>query len=156
MNGDLALEVQQAIFDKLSGDAALVGMVGRNPKLNNAPNVYDHVPDDKELGEVDGTDRRFIQIGDYSATDGGDKSDPGQVGMFDIYCWSRAKGNTSALLVARRVVQLMHEKPMPLNKGEAVLVRLSFAGMMRDPDGMSRKAIRRFNIITSDPPTAEE
>lgn len=153
MNGDLALEVQTAVYQRLAEDAVLVGLIGLHATLGT-PRIFDHVPDDQELGQdPDDTDACFIQIGDYSAVDAGDKSDPGQEGVFDIYCWSRSKGNVQALTIARQVVRLLHEKPLPLEVGEAPLVRCQFSAMMRDPDGKSRKAIRRFRIITSDPPS---
>lgn len=139
-NGDLSLEVQQAIFTRLSEDTVL-----QSPEFLGGKNVFDHVPDQQPPN--------FICISGATWQDWGDKTDPGQTGVFPVRCWTRDKGNKRALLIARRVVALLHEQTLPLVAGQAVLVRFTNGGDVPDADGVSIQAYRNFKIIVSDPPT---
>jgi Protein of unknown function (DUF3168) len=137
MNGDLALEVQTSIFSLLVNDPTLL-----SAGYLNGPNVFDHIPDNSPPN--------FICLDDAEYADGGDKTDPGQQGMFYVRCWTREKGNKVGLTIARRVVALLHEQPLVLQSGFVTVLRLSSSGTRRDPDGVSRQAYRVFRIIVSE------
>ena len=106
------------------------------------PYVYDHIPDNAPPN--------FIHLDPASWADGGDKSDPGQQGMFYVRAWTREKGNKLALTLGARIVSLLHEKSIPLTSGSITLLRFASGGIMADPDGVSRQAYRVFRIIVSE------
>ncbi len=137
--GDLTLEVQLAVVERLLADPIIV-----SPQFLNGPNVFDHVPDQQPPN--------FICVAGATSNDHGDKSDPGQDELFPIRVWTREKGDKLGLKIAKRIVELFHEKALPLTAGQATLIRLKSGGSIPEGDGVSRQVYRNFRIITSEPP----
>ncbi len=142
MNGDLAYEVQEAIFKALCNTPAVATLV--TPE-GGAARISDCVPDEEEF--------EHIQIGDVTWADHGDKTDPGQDGIFALHIWTRRKGNKNLYLIGRQINLLFHEQPLVLVAGAVTLLRHSSSVLVRDPDGRSRQLVKNFRIITTDPLT---
>jgi hypothetical protein len=137
MNGDLSAEVQTSLFSVLSSDPVLL-----SAEYLGGPYVFDHVPDNSPPD--------FVCLDAASWADGGDKTDPGQAGMFYVRTWTRDKGNKRALMIAARIVALLHEATIPLTAGSITLLRFHSGGIEADPDGVSRQAWRVFRLIVSE------
>ncbi len=139
-NGDLALEVQEAIIARLLGDPTLI-----SKKYLDGPNVFDHIPDQQPPN--------FISISGATYQDAGDKTDPGQSGVFPVRVWTREKGDKLGLLIAKRITVLLHEQSIQLTAGQMPLIRFSSGGTVPSGDGVSRQVYRNFKIIVTDPST---
>lgn len=143
MNGDLGLEVQAAIFATITTDPTIKGMVDCR--------VYDHVPQD---AAPQAEDFPFIQIGDATFSDWGDKSEPGQTGTFPMNIYSRTRDNEELLKIRRQCVNLLHQKPTPMEQGQMVLCRFEYSNVRMLSDGVTRQTSLRFRIITSENPAS--
>jgi hypothetical protein len=142
MNGDLALEVQAAIFAAISNDSSVRGIVQNR--------IFDHVP------QIEGREQTkfpFLQIGDAQFNDWGDKSEPGQIGTFSMNAYSRERSNEEALKIRRACVNVLHQKPVPMEEGQMVMCRFEYSNLRMLSDGVTRTTSFRFRIIISENPT---
>lgn len=140
MNGDLALEVQAAVYAALVNDPILRQYIEAE---DGTYRIYDTVPDACEF--------EYIVIGDASWSDHGDKTDPGQDGIFTLHVWTRQKGNRNLYLIGRQITRIFHEQPLVLTSGQVTLCRNVFTQIM--PDGINRHLVKNFRIVVSDPAT---
>jgi len=139
MNGDLALEVQTSIYKSLTNDPAVATLIGNG--ADGRLRIYDSMPDDEVF--------EFIHIGQVAWNDYGDKTDPGQNGVFNIAVWTRRKENRILFLIGREMTRIFHEQPVILTDGEVVLIRHNFT--QTNSDGINRMLVKNFKIIVTDP-----
>lgn len=141
MNGDLALEVQQAIFRSLTNDPVLAGLLGKN--ASGQVRVFDSVPDGEAM--------EFIHVGDVIWNDWGDKTDPGQDGVFTLHVWTRQKANLPLYKIGREITRIFHQQRLVLSVGEVTLLRQTFSQVLVDANGRDRQLVKNYRITTSDP-----
>ena len=128
--------VQVAIYQRLTGDAALAGLV---------TGVYDEVPE--------GTAYPYVRIGDHLSIDDNAHGQYGREIPSTIHIWTQARGNAQGQDIANRIVELLdhqHRALSALLAGHRVVsIRCEFDQALKDPNPELRHHVLRFRIITS-------
>ncbi|MBN2906135.1 MAG: DUF3168 domain-containing protein [Rhodobacteraceae bacterium] len=105
MSYGVAAALQAAIFERLSGDAALAAIVG--------PAVYDAVP----RGALP---RTYVSLGPEEARDASDKTGAGARHLFTISVISDEAGFARAKAAAAAVSDALTGAPLALTRGHVV------------------------------------
>ena len=126
--------VQVAIYQRLTGDSALMALVS---------GVYDQVPENKA--------KPYVRIGDHLSTPDNDLTSYGREITVTIHVWTQARGNTSGQAIAARIGQLLdHQERQLLVEGHQVVsIRQEFDQALPDPDPQVRHHVLRFRITTA-------
>ena len=134
MNAEL--EVQKAIFDKLSTDTALSALVA---------GVYDAVPQPADSG----SDLQFpyVTIGEDTALDWDTDTSVGKGATLTIHSWSRYRGRTEVKQIQGAIYEALHLSNLSVFGYTTVLCLSEFSESMLDPDGLTRHGVQRFRII---------
>ncbi|MFQ5954710.1 MAG: DUF3168 domain-containing protein [Kiloniellales bacterium] len=127
---DASGAVQTAIYDRLTGDATLMGMVKA---------VHDQVPEDAKFP--------YVTIGDDTATDFDTKTETGQELTLTLHAWSRAHGRKEVKDILARIYALLHEQALTITGFTHVLARFEFTQTFRDPDGLTQHGVARYRVI---------
>lgn len=126
------LEVQTAIYDKLTGDSTLMALI---------TGVYDHVPE--------GTVHPYVVIGETTATAENAHDRIGKDQVVTLHVWSKQHGFSEALEIAARICTVLEHQSLTVSGYDHVLTAFEFAQTLRDPDPEIRHVPVRFRILTS-------
>ncbi|PRX35390.1 Protein of unknown function [Meinhardsimonia xiamenensis] len=127
--------LQEAVFARLQGDAALVALVGSA--------IYDEVPP----GALPPT---YVSIGPEEARDASDGSVRGARHDFTVSVISDAAGFQTAKEVAVAVSDALLGAPLALSRGRVVGLWFLSAKAARDEAGVLRRIDLRFRARTED------
>ena len=125
--------LQAAIFERLTGDATLTGLVG-------ADGVTDRILPRPKLPLVV---LRSIDSSDY-----GTASEGGEVHVISIEVWSEAAGNREAQAIAARVRVLLDDVPLALDGAHLVSILHRTTSQRRDGKSRFHRAELRFRAVT--------
>lgn len=125
--------IQQAIYDLLTGDSELMGLV---------TGVFDHVPE--------GTDYPYVVIGEATQVPDNRHGGFGASTTETLHVWTRERGFAGALAIETRIRQLLDERPLAVAGHHLVAVRYEFSQTLIDPEppGDIRHAPIRFRVTT--------
>jgi hypothetical protein len=128
-----AWALQQAIFARLSADAALLALLG-------GPRVYDDVPQ--------GAAFPYLTLGQSVARDWSTGSDDGSEHILTVHAWSKAGGKREVLEILGSVRAALHDTGLTLTGHRLVNLRHEHSEARRDPDGDVYHGIARFRAVT--------
>lgn len=125
--------VQQAIYDRLTGDSNLMGLVS---------GVFDYAPED--------VDHPYIVIGEVLTTPDNRHGGFGRSMLATLHIWTRSRGFASALTIEDRITQLLDHQDLTIPGHHTVSVRYEFSQTLTDPEppGDIRHIPIRFRVIT--------
>ncbi len=124
-----ARALQAAVFEALSGDAALASLLG-------GANVFDGAPRNQPAP--------YVHLGELNARDWSTATEAGTEINFAVVAWSRTEGRSEGLAIADRVVALLHDAALVLNGYRLVNLRhvTTETARVEKPEG--RRAVVRF------------
>ena len=137
MTAALSWPLQQALFARLTSNAALTNLLG-------GPKIYDAPPHQDGPGAARPP---YILLGDETIAPWSDKTAQGAVHDFALIIISRAAGFSQSKRLAAAVSDALLTPPaLPLARGR--LIRLDFlsATASRRPDGTARAPSRRIEL----------
>jgi hypothetical protein len=123
--------LQQAVYSRLSGDAALATMGAA---------VYDEVPQDAAYP--------YITLGDVTETSNDTMGRTGRDVTLTIHIWSQYPGSKQAKEVYGRLDELLDRWTPTVTGWNAVQMQQEFFESFRDPDGITRHGVARYRIHT--------
>lgn len=125
--------LQRAIYDTLTGDTTLVGLL-------NGPHVYDHVPR--------GTSFPYLTFGQSSERDWSTGGAPGHEHTVTLNVWSQARGRRQIQAIVAVMRGLLHEQPLTLDGHTLVNLRHDVTEVRREPDGETLRGVVRLRGVT--------
>jgi hypothetical protein len=125
--------LQQAIFAKLTGDAALVALLG-------GERVYDDVPTRAEFP--------YVTFAQTSERDWSTGSEDGAEHVLTLNVWSRGGGRKEAHEIIGAVRAALHDAALSLTGHRLVSLRHELSEARRDADGETWHGIVRLRAVT--------
>lgn len=125
--------LQLAIHDRLTGDAALLALLG-------APRVFDHVPR--------GAAFPYVTFGAARVDDWSTDEISGASHTIILHVWSRATGRSQALAIVAAITDALARVPLDLDGQRLVLFRHEACDLTRQADGETLLATLRFKALT--------
>lgn len=134
-------ELQEAIYGRLTGDAAVTALIGQR--------VYDNVP-----RGADGAVTAQFPYASFGPSD--ELSDDAEcITGFDISMqidvWSREPGYPEARQAADAVRQALHDHEFNLTGNALVYFKHRVTRFFRDPDGLTSHAALTFQAFAEQP-----
>lgn len=127
MSYGVAAALQAAVYQSLTADSVLAGLVGGA--------IYDQVP----AGQVP---TLYVSLGAETVTDRSDREGDGAEHSFVISVLSDAAGFTNAKAAAVAVSDALSNKDLTLSRGRLVYLNFDRAVAKRD----TRKNLRRIDL----------
>lgn len=138
---DPIYELQAGIVARLKSDATVTALIGQR--------VYDFVPADGSGQPM--AQFPYISMGPASAMeDDADCIDAVDV-MFRVEVWSRAVGYGEVMDIAGAVRKSLHRYDMTFATNALVEIEHRRTDRMRDPDGLTSRAVLEFGAIIETP-----
>jgi len=134
MSFALSGDLQGAVYQALSGDAALAGVVGTA--------IYDAVPQGA-LPEI------YVRLGSEATVDASDVSGDGAVHRFTVSVITTRPGFADAKAVAGAVTDVLHDGDLALDHGHLVSLRFERATAKRIDAMSARQIDLRFRARVS-------
>lgn len=128
-----AATLQRAIFERLSGDAALTALVG-------AGGVTDRLPGKERFP--------FVVLRSIESRDWSTASEPGEEHVVTIEIWSGKDGNLEAQTIAARVGALLDGAALSLAGHHLVNLLQRGGDVGRDGRSRHHRALLRFRAAT--------
>lgn len=125
------LEIQSAVYQRLSGDGELSGMV---------TGVFDGVPESQT--------HPYVELGEAIETPRNTSNDFGREVVVTLHIWDRYRGFARCLAIANRITALLDHQAMVLPGHQVVSVRHEFSQTLKDPDPEIRHVPVRFRLTT--------
>ncbi|MBD9731181.1 DUF3168 domain-containing protein [Streptomyces sp. H28] len=127
------LAVQSAVYARLKGDAALMGMIS---------GVYDYVPETAAYP--------FVVIGEALETPDNRHGGFGRQTVITLHVWSRYQGYAQVLRIGARVTELLDHQPLTIPGLSWIATRFEFSQTLTDPEppGDIRHLVLRYRIVT--------
>lgn len=120
-----ALELQAALVARVLTDGDLAALVdGR---------IHDGAPR--------ATAFPSITIGETGQADWSSDNEAGGEVRLTLHVWSRGVGKREAWTIIGHLMRLLHDAPLVLEAGALVLVRITFAEVRLDPDGITEHGV---------------
>jgi uncharacterized protein DUF3168 len=135
---DRSVELFEAIFDALNGDAALFELIGSDVYGNRR--IYDSPPQ--------GALPPYVVIGDETASDYGSSAGDAQEHTVTIHVWSEQPSTLQCKRIMAAVRDCLHDRTLNLDDGNCVYIRQEFKETFRDPDGVSHHGVMRYRALT--------
>jgi hypothetical protein len=123
--------IQAAVYDLLTGDAALMGLV---------TGVWDEVPE--------GTAYPYVVIGEALEQPEGAHDRFGRQTVITLHVWTDTRGFTATTQITARLVALLDHQPLTIAGHHHVSTRYEFSQTLRDPKPHLRHIPIRFRIFT--------
>lgn len=128
-----AAELQKAIFGALTGDTALVALLGD-------ARVYDHAPANAVFP--------YVTFGRTSVYDWSTGTESGTEQLFTLHIWSKAKGKKETLEIMELARARLDDQDLALDGHHLVNLRLEFAEARYDEDLSLHHGLLRFRAVT--------
>ncbi|MEP2920997.1 MAG: DUF3168 domain-containing protein [Sulfitobacter sp.] len=127
--------LQTAVFEALSADALLSGLVGTA--------IYDAVP-------VGSLPQLYIRLGSETVRDASDISGDGAEHVLTVSVITTNPGFSGAKAVAAAVSDALHNAPLTLSRGRLVSLRFDRAAAQRIDGATGRQIDLRFRARVQD------
>ncbi len=131
----LAASLQQAVFARLTGDPALVALVGAA--------IFDAAPP----GPVPPL---YVALGPEDVRERSDKTSRAALHRFSVSIVSEAGGFHAAKEVAGAVEAALTASPLALSRGHVVALDFERAEARREQNGKRRRVDMRFRAMVDD------
>jgi len=133
MTMDSMWQLQKAIYDQLSGDAALGVLVN---------GIYDYVPE--------GSQSPYVVIGDMKSQGWYNLSSAGTEIDVVIETYDRNRGSKNSLEIMSRICTLLHNVALVLTGHNLVSIRFDSSSVIQEKDGLTYKGVARFKAVTQE------
>lgn len=130
---DASFALQQALHARLTGDSALLALLG-------GARIYDDVPARAEFP--------YVTFAQTSQRDWSTGSEQGTEHAITLHVWSRAKGRREASAVLAAARDALHDADLALAGFKLVNLRHEFSEARRDSDGETFHGTARFRAVT--------
>lgn len=128
----IALALRSAVGAALLADADLATLLG-------GPRIYDTPPRAASFP--------YVVLGETAETDWSSGDEPGGEIRLTLHVWSRAAGGREAWSILGELMQRLHDAPLTLDGASLVLIRVTFAEVRRDPDGLTEHGVMRVGAL---------
>lgn len=128
-----AWSLQQAIFNSITTDATLLGLLG-------GPRIYDDVPQSAA--------HPYLTLGQSISRDWSSVGDTGEEHILTLHVWSRAAGRKEAHQIMGAVRDCLHDRQLALTSHRLVNLRHEFSDARREPDSETYHGIVRLRAVT--------
>jgi len=125
--------LRAAIYDALTADAALTGLLG-------GPKIYDEPPR--------GAAFPYVTLGETRVADYSTGTEAGEEHQLVLHAWSRHGGTREAHLIAGTLLQALDDAPLTLTDHHLINLRFAVADIRREADGRTYHALVRFRAVT--------
>jgi len=125
--------LQQAVYETLAGDSALMAAV---------TGVFDRVPD--------GQAPPFLVLGDITAKEWANLSATGADIAMTLHVVSRAGGHKETIDLMDRAYALLHRGALTLDDCTLVMLRVTATGVHRSNDGLTTEGILQLRALVED------
>jgi hypothetical protein len=129
-----ALDLQAALVACLLADTDLVALVGDR--------IHDGAPRATAFPSV--------TLGDVGQADWSSDKEPGGEVRLTLHVWSREIGKREAWTIIGHLMRLLHDAPLSLDAHALVTIRVTFAEVRLDPDGMTEHGVVRIAALIED------
>ncbi|BCP52826.1 hypothetical protein K32_14430 [Kaistia sp. 32K] len=129
-----ALELQAAVVAHLLADADLAALVGDR--------IHDSAPRAAAFPSV--------TFGETGQADWSSDNEAGGEVRLSLHVWSRGVGKREAWTVIGHLMRLLHDAPLSLEAHALVLLRVTFAEVRLDPDGLTEHGVVRVAALVED------
>jgi hypothetical protein len=130
--------LQQAIYARLTGDAALMGRI---------TGVFDHPPAKQAFP--------YIVLGTTTAEDEDDDRTTGFQAETMIHVWARGHaGGRDVKVIQADVYRLLHRSPPTVTGALVSDATIEFTEQFRDPDGLTTQGVQRLRVTMQAAPPA--
>lgn len=133
MAGTALKALQQAVRNKLTGDATLMAMI---------TGVFDAVPKNQDLP--------YITVGDATEIPFNVFAKDGKEATITLHIWSLYKGFKEALDIRNRIDQLLDGQTLTITGFVNVLCQFENSETLRDPDGVTRHIATRYRVVVQE------
>lgn len=139
----VAVALQKAVFDALRADATVSGLI--------AGRVYDRIPGEDQRTAATGESFPYISFGPYDfVSDDAECVDAGEHTL-QVDVWSREVGRVEAKQITDAVRRALHRHEADLGAYALVEMRVDFAQVIGDPDGLTSHGIVRVTAMIEEP-----
>lgn len=135
----LSWPLQQAVYQLLSGDAAVAGLVGG--RIYDAPLPVGAEPEPEGL---------YVTVGDERVEDWSTATDRGAAHLLTIAVHAPRRGFAEAKEAAGAISDALLGGALTLSRGRAVLVRFAGARTRRGEGDALRRIEMRFRVTVED------
>ena len=87
----------------------------------------------------------FVALGEETTVDFSTKDVDGSDVTINIHVWSQYKGSKQTKDIIDRLHTLLHDYSLSVSGHNLINLRFEFSDIMRDPDGITRHGVMRFN-----------
>lgn len=130
MSGFSHLSLQQSIYQALTGDATLIGLVA---------GVFDRPPQ--------GGAFPYITLGESAITDRSTKATTGTDHLVTLHIWSREGGRTETATIMERIYVLLHHAALTVSGQTCILSRFAASKLLLEEDGFTYHGSMQFQIL---------
>ena len=123
------VETQRAIYQALTADATLTGMI---------TGVYDHVDQ--------GTAYPYVVIGEDGASEWDTDTEQGAESILTIHSWSREKGRMQTKDIQQAIYEVLHRAELTIMDAIFYSIFWEFSDSFLEPDGETRHGVMRFRL----------
>lgn len=147
MSGSVAIALQQAIFNALTGDSALTALLATSPFGSPAlPAIYDRGPQAEE--SEDESAFPYVVIGDDTAIEHETDETQGQESTITLHVWTRYRGKREVKLIFDALYAVLHEAQLTISGQLFVYCLWEFSETFEDQDGLTLHGVTRFRVVT--------
>ncbi|BDA83692.1 hypothetical protein Sa4125_12340 [Aureimonas sp. SA4125] len=126
-------ELQTSIFQTLTGDAALLSLLG-------GPKVFDHVPERASFP--------YLTLGRTTVVDWSTGTEDGAEHILTLHVWAKGGGKVETFAIMDHVTNRLHDAHLPLTGHSLVNLQLQFAEARQEPESATYHGILRFRAVT--------
>lgn len=141
-----AFNIQQAIFTKLDGTAALTNQLAVSALNPLKKGIYDSVPQPAkpELKTV----FPYVVLGEDTAIPADTDDADARETTFTIHTFSRYNGDKELRNVMDAVKAALHDATLTITGERFVFCYWEFTSTALEPDGLTRHGVQRFRLWT--------
>lgn len=126
-------EIQTAVYQTLSNDATLKGMV---------TGIFDFVPENQAYP--------YVTIGDATEVPFRTFGRNGSNTTLVLHIWSRYKGFSEGLDILAQLNSLLDAQPIAVDGYDTVYLLYDSGEPMKDPDGITRHIPARYRMVVQE------
>lgn len=128
--------LQQAVYDRLTGDATLMAMV---------VGVYTNPPQADD--SADASAFPYLTLGPFVMTPYDTKDTDGQVALVDVHIWSRGTSDLAWRQIADRIYLTLQKHELTVSGTDVLDCRFDGQTDFDDPDGLTHHAVLTFRVL---------
>ena len=125
--------LQKGIYETLTGDPSITGLLG-------GPNIYDDAPQN--------ADYPYLTFGESVERDWSTGSEDGLEHILTLHVWSRAGGKKETHEIIEAIREVLKSGAVPVSDHALVNLRHEFSEARQDPDGETYHGIVRYRAVT--------